>query len=83
MSVRNGLVEDPVFSGEDFFAKPLSEFHYTLLMTRWAEMAPLVTLKRDFRFAPTQMPVYIHVHIPRISLVQISCTGYRSLGSDK
>jgi len=33
MSVRNGL--------EDFFAKPLAKFHYTLLMTRWAEMPPL------------------------------------------
>jgi len=33
MSVRNGL--------EDLFAKPLAKFHYTLLMTRWAEMPPL------------------------------------------
>jgi len=30
-----------------------------VLMTGGAEMAPFVTLKRDFRFAPTQMPANI------------------------
>jgi len=37
-----GYAEDEVAMGnglEDFLTKPLPEFHYSLLMTRWAEVA--------------------------------------------
>jgi len=37
-----GSAEEEVAMGnglEDFLTKPLPEFHYSLLMTRWAEVA--------------------------------------------
>jgi len=46
---------------EDIHAEPLPEFHHPLLMAGWAEVAALVPLRRDFRFASTQMPRGIRV----------------------
>jgi hypothetical protein len=45
---------------EDIHTKPLAECHDALLTARRAEVATLVPLRRDFRFASTQMPAGIH-----------------------
>ena len=52
-------------------------------MAGWTEMPSLVTLKRDFRFTPTQMPADTHDQNFRVSPLQIHYEGHHNQDNGK